>query len=225
MPSVGLLEREAVDAVLTPMTAALGGDEGAARRYARAWRNLVRATIGERDVPPTAVAVLDQLALTAPFAPGGPIDALVSAASGIIEGVPLSPIGADAAALPDPLAYQRFSRVVLLELSGAGTGLERLMAAWQLSITDVARLFGVARQAVQQWLDDGAPPARQPKLATILRIADLLDRNLVPERVPAVVRTPAAAYGHRSILQAIADDAHEAVREAVERSFDWASTA
>ena len=115
--------------------------------------------------------------------------------------------------------------MVLLELSGAGTGLERLMAAWHLSITDVARLFGVARQAVQQWLDDGAPAARQPKLATILRIADLLDRNLLPERVPGVVRTPAAAYGNRSMLQAIAADDQGAVHEAVARSFDWASTA
>jgi hypothetical protein len=169
--------------------------------------------------------VLDHLALTAPFAPGGPIAALVSAARGIIADVPPLPTDAGPATLPDPVAYQRFSRVVLLELSGAGTGLERLIAAWQLSVSDVARLFGVARQAVQQWLDDGVPPARQPKLATILRIADLLDRNLLPERVPAVVRTPAAAYGDRSILQAIADDDHESVREVVERSFDWAATA
>jgi hypothetical protein len=147
----------------------------------------------------------------------------VSAASGIIADVPPR-LRTDPATLPDPLVYQRFSRVVLLELSGAGTGLEHLMAAWQLSITDVGRLFGVARQAVQQWLDDGVPPSRQPKLATILRIADLLDRNLLPERVPGLVRTPAGAYGRRSILQAIADDDHDAVRRAVERSFDWAST-
>ena len=223
--SVGRLERAAVDAVLVPLGSAVRGDEAAARRYARAWRGLVRDVVGARDVPPAALAILDQLALTAPFAPSGAIEALVSAASGIIDGVPFSPVDADPAALPDALAYQRFSRVVLLEVSGAGTGLERLMAAWQLSITDVARLFGVARQAVQQWLDDGVPPARQPKLATILRVADLFDRNLLPDRVPAVVRTPSRAYGNRSILQAVADDDHEAVREAVERSFDWASSA
>ena len=225
MTSVGLLDRTAVEAVLAPLPSAVRGDEAAARRYARSWRRLVRDVVGDHDVPAAAVAVLDQLALTAPFAPGGPIDALVSAASGIIDGVPLSPIDADPATLPDPLGYHRFSRVVLLEVSGAGTGLERLMAAWQLSITDLARLFGVARQAVQQWLDDGVPPARQPKLATILATADLLDRNLLSDRVPAVVRTPARAYGHRSILQAIADDDHDVVRDAVERSFSWATSA
>jgi hypothetical protein len=225
MSVVGVLDRGAVQAILSPLADAISGDEAAARRYARAWRRLVRDLVDESTAPEATVDVLDHLALTAPFAPGGPVAALVSAAGGIIEDVPLSPPRTDPATLPDPLAYQRFSRVVLLELSGAGTGLERLMAAWQLSITDVARLFGVARQAVQQWLDDGAPAARQSKLATILRIADLLDRNLLPERVPGIVRTPAPAYGDRSILQAIAADDHDAVHEAVARSFDWASTA
>lgn len=224
MSGLATIERTVVDAVLRPLPSALRGDEASARRYARAWRRLVRDLL-TGDAPPGAVDVLDQLALTAPFAASGPIDALVSAAGGIIDGVPPTPVVVDPAAFPDPLAYQRFSRVVLLELSGAGTGLERLMAAWQLSVTDVARLFGVARQAVQQWLDDGAPAARQPKLATILRLADLLDRNLLPERVPGVVRTPAAAYGNRSMLQAIAADDQGAVYEAVARSFDWASTA
>lgn len=225
MTPTELLDRDAVAAVLAPLEGALRGDEASARRFARAWRRLVRHVAGDGPVEPAALDVLDHLALTAPFAAGGPIAALVSAARGIIADVPPLPTDAGPATLPDPVAYQRFSRVVLLELSGAGTGLERLIAAWQLSVSDVARLFGVARQAVQQWLDDGVPPARQPKLATVLRIADLLDRNLLPERVPAVVRTPAAAYGDRPILQAIADDDHEAVREVVERSFDWAATA
>ena len=219
-------DRATVQDVLAPLTAALHGDEASARAYARAWRRLVRDVLGEPDgVPPTAVDVLDQLAVTAPFAPGGPIAALMSAAGGIIGAVPARPLEIEPADLPAPLEYQRFSRIVLLELSGAGTGLEPLAAAWQLSVTDVARLFGVARQAVQQWLDAGVPSARQPKLAVILRIADLLDRNLVPERLPAVVRTPATAYDDRSILEAIADDDHETVLCAVERSFDWASTA
>ena len=40
-----------------------------------------------------------------------------------------------------------------------GLELARLMAGWQLSTLDVARLFGVTRQAVQQWLEDGAGSA------------------------------------------------------------------
>ena len=208
----------------TSLGAALRGDEAAARRYARAWRRLVREVAAGREPPVAALDVLDHLALTAPFAPEGPVAALVSAAAGIMGGMTSRPFRDVASDLPEVLDYHRFSRVVLLELSGAGTGLERLMAAWQLSVTDVGRLFGVARQAVQQWLDDGVPPARQPKLGVVLRIADLLERNLQPERMPAVVRTPARAHGNRSILQAIGDDDHDRVLEVVARSFDWSAT-
>ena len=225
MTAVLQLDRATVDAIVIPLGEGLRGGEAAARRYARAWRRLVRDLVGDRDAPAAALDVLDHLALTAPFAPEGPVAALVSAATSIIPGMDPRTFSGSPAELPDPLDYQRFSRIVLLEMSGAGTGLERLTAAWQLSVTDVGRLFGVARQAVQQWLVDGVPPARQPKLATVLRIADLLERNLLPERVPAVVRTPAVAYGNRSILHAIGDDTHEAAFQAVERSFDWAASA
>jgi transcriptional regulator with XRE-family HTH domain len=99
------------------------------------------------------------------------------------------------------------------------------MTGWQLSVSDVARLFGVTRQAVQQWLEGGVPPARQPTLLQILRIADLLQGNLQSSRIPAVVRSDAAAYGGRSMLELIADGRHDELLGSVERSFDWASTA
>ena len=212
--------------VLAELPAALSGDEAAARRYARAWHELVRELLASRPNAPAAAAdVLDLVALTAPFAAGGPLRALMSAASGILPSKSRSAPPTVPLEIPDTLDYQRFARVVLQELSGAGTGLERVMAAWQLSVTDVARLFGVARQAVQQWLGQGVPPARQPKLTALLRLAELLERNLRPERIPAIVRAPADAYGGRSILQTIADDKHDSLLDVVERSFDWSATA
>jgi hypothetical protein len=219
--------QSSTEALLTEAVAllpsALAGDEGAARRYARAWRRLVRA-IAPGDAPPATVAVLDHLALTAPFDPAGPGRALVSAAAGIIDAVPMRTDGGPAP-LPGEVDYQRFSRTVLAEISGAGTGLERLVAGWQLSITDVARLFGVSRQAVQQWLDGGVPPSRQSKLLDVLRVADLLERNLVPERIPGVVRSPAPAFEGRSMVELIALDRHHELLDEVARSFDWAATA
>lgn len=224
MPATPTLDGALVHDLRTSLGAALRGDEAATRRYARAWRRLVREVAAEREPPGATLDVLDHLALTAPFSPEGPVAALVSAATSIMGGMTSRTFRDVPSDLPDALDYHRFSRVVLLELSGAGTGLERLMAAWQLSITDVGRLFGVARQAVQQWLDDGVPAARQPKLAVVLRIADLLERNLLPDRVPGVVRTSARAYGNRTILQAIGDDDHDRVLEVVARSFDWSAT-
>ncbi len=204
---------------------ALHGDAAAARRYARAWRGLVRSLLASNEAAAAAADVLDHVALTAPFHPDGPIEALLSAAAGIIDGMRSSPVSSAPAPVPTPLHYERFTLAVLDELAGRGSDLGRLMAGWQLSVSDLARLFGVTRQAVQQWLEDGVPPARQPKLLQILRIADLLQGNLQPSRIPAVVRSDAGAYGGRSMLELIADGRHDELLGSVERSFDWASTA
>ena len=204
---------------------ALRGEAAAARRYARAWRALVRSLLASHDAGAAAADVLDHVALTAPFHPEGPVRALLSAASGIIEGMRSSTVSSPPAPLPAQLDYERFTLAVLQELSGPGSELARLMAGWQLSVSDMARLFGVTRQAVQQWLDNGVPPARQPKLLQVLRIGDLLERNLQPSRIPAVVRSDAGAFGGRSMLELIARDRHQELLDSVERSFDWASTA
>lgn len=224
--AVDLLEAPA-DRIERLIPAALAGDERSARAYARAWNELVGGLLVEHpDAPPGARAVLQHLALTAPFHPEGPIVAMMSAASDIIRGMIAPPARASAPAdVPTALDYQRFSRFVLLETSGAGTGLERLLASWDLTVTQLANLFGVRRQAVEQWLDRGVPPARQPKLVVAHRIADLLERNLRPERIPTVVRAPAQVFGNASILELIAADRHGELLDAVARSFDWAATA
>ncbi len=209
------------------LPAALAGDEQAARRYARAWRALVLVLMAENpEAPPAATEVLDHLALTAPFDHEGPFQALVSVAAGIIPGMELVTAPRTArSALPRPDDYARFARTVVNELSGAGPGLDHLMASWGVTVTDVARLFGVRRQAVQQWLDQGLPAARQPKLVAILEIADLLERNLLPERIPGIVRTASEAYDGRSMLELIAADRQDDLLQSVRRSFDWAWSA
>ncbi|MGH2649596.1 MAG: hypothetical protein ACRDHS_08825 [Actinomycetota bacterium] len=213
--------------VLRWLPAALAGDERAGHRYARAWHELVRAIVSERPgAPPSAPDVLDHLALTAPFDPAGPLRALVSVAASIIPDMEPVTIPRPARTiLPPSPDYRRFARAVLVELSRGGSELDRLVDAWGLTITDVARLFGVRRQAVQQWLEEGVPAARQPKLLTLLEIADLLERNLRPERIPGVVRAPAEAYEGHSMLELIAADHHQELLESVRRSFDWAWTA
>ncbi len=221
------LDAEASAEVRRSLPLALRGDEAACIAYARAWERLVADLLAPYpDVPAAATGVLERLAVTAPFEPEGPFRALVSVAAGIIPGMDApTTTRTRPAAPPEPVELARFTRFVLAELVGAGTGLEALMASWRLSITDVARLFGVRRQAVQQWLAQGVPPARQPKLLAILGIADLLERNLLPERIPAVVRGPSPADGGASMLDALAADRHEELLERTRRSFDWAWSA
>jgi transcriptional regulator with XRE-family HTH domain len=103
--------------------------------------------------------------------------------------------------------------------------LRRLMEAFELSKTELGSLFGVRRQAVDQWLERGVPSERQEKVQTLLAIADLLERKLKPGRLAGVARRPADAYGGKTMLELIAADRHRELLELVRESFDWASAA
>ncbi|MGH2812878.1 MAG: hypothetical protein ACRDI1_09225 [Actinomycetota bacterium] len=122
--------------------------------------------------------------------------------------------------------FTRFSRNVWSELEGPGRPqLEVLMDSFELSKTEVARLFGVRRQAIDQWLKSGVPANRTEKLASVLAIADLLTNKLKTDRVPGVVRRPSGAFGGNSILECIAADRHLEVLDSLHETFDWAATA
>jgi hypothetical protein len=94
-----------------------------------------------------------------------------------------------------------------------------------LSKTELGRLFGVTRQAVDGWHRHGVPPARQAKAATVAAIADLLAHRLKRERIPGLARRPARAYGGLTMLEMVERNRHDELHALIRRSFDWASTA
>lgn len=232
---------------------AVRGSEAAARAYARAWRELVeaflRAIRAEHpdvitatedgrlvviDANGSAVPrrLLDNLALQAPFSPWverfgpgrGAAVFLLNELRAAVTG--LEPLPAAGSALPhweaDELDLARFSHATLA--GAAETELDRIERVFGLTTTETARLFGVRRQAVSQWREAGVPAARASKVTIVARVADLLDRMLVADRIPGIARTPADAYGGRTMLEMIADDRHEELLAIVEASFDWAAT-
>jgi len=177
--------------------------------------------------------VLESEALIAPFSPWvarandlgtGSCAALLQSLRTAIRG--LRPVLLDASALPhldvsvDQLAA--FRRNVTSALGDDERDLDRIQRIFDLNITDLGRLFGVTRQAVAQWQSTQVPAARREKVSTVGSIADLLDSRLKSDRIPGVVRRPAAAYGGRSILTMIEEDRHGDVLEQVRSSFDWA---
>jgi DNA-binding XRE family transcriptional regulator len=119
----------------------------------------------------------------------------------------------------------RFFSACTSALAGIELPLERVRNAFGLNRTEAAALFGVSRQALEGWERNGIPVDRQAKLSTINAIADLLETQLKADRVPAVVRRQAPAYGGRSILEAIEAGAEQDVLEALRAGFDWASGA
>ena len=127
----------------------------------------------------------------------------------------------------DDLTAHRFLRRVRFHLNHPDDEhpLRRLMDAFELSKTELGSLFGVRRQAVDQWLERGVPSERQEKVQTLIAIADLLERKLKPGRLAGVARRPADAYSGMTMLELIAADQHRELLELVRESFDWASAA
>jgi hypothetical protein len=127
----------------------------------------------------------------------------------------------------DDVAAQRFLRRVRFYLNRPDTEnpLRRIMDAFALSKTDVAKLFAVSRQAVDGWLAGGVPADRQEKLATLLALCDLLERKLKADRLPGIARRAADAYGGQTMLELIAADRHHELLQSVRDSFDWQTAA
>jgi hypothetical protein len=60
-------------------------------------------------------------------------------------------------------------------------------------------------------------------VTVVARVADLLDRMLVADRIPGIARTRADAYGGRTMLEMIAADDHEELLATIAASFDWSA--
>lgn len=131
------------------------------------------------------------------------------------------------ASVGDDLDGQRFIRRVrrFLNHPEAQHPLHRIADAFGLSKTELAGLFGVRRQAVDQWVARGVPAERQEKVATLDALIDVLDRKLKPGRLPGVARRPAEAYGGKTMLDLIREDRQREVLDLVHASFDWATAA
>jgi DNA-binding XRE family transcriptional regulator len=119
----------------------------------------------------------------------------------------------------------RFYRAVGDELARVRSPLDRVASVLGVSRTEFAHLFGVRRQAIEQWEARGVPGERQEKLATLDAIVDLLTAKLKADRIPGVVRRPAPVYGDRSILEAIAAGNEALVLGELRNAFDWAAAA
>jgi hypothetical protein len=127
----------------------------------------------------------------------------------------------------DDLDAQRFIRRVrhYLNHPEAEPALLRVKEAFALSKTELGRLFGVRRQAIDQWIAKGVPAERREKLATLEALVELLQRKLKPNRLPGVARRPADAYGGNTMLDLIGEDRHRELLELTRHSFDWATAA
>ncbi len=237
----------AVEAIEASLPGAIAGQRQEVRAYVAAYRELIDRILdglGQSHSDPTEVqpggpwrnAVLEREAMKAPFTDWvgtlglgeGTAVALVASLRELLPGaepLPRPPRRRPPVWDLDEQAVARFFRAVLEELERPRAPFERIRSLLELNQTELARLFGVRRQAVDNWGVHGVPAERLEKLATLGEITDLLAAKLKADRVPGVVRRPAPAYGGRSALAAIADGDQELVLAELRDAFDWASAA
>jgi len=85
----------------------------------------------------------------------------------------------------------------------AVAGLRWVLEVWNLSQSDVARLFGVSRQAVGKWLVEGIPASRVGDIGDLSAATDLMMHYLERDRIPTVVRREAGGLGGVSLLDLV----------------------
>ena len=98
--------------------------------------------------------------------------------------------------------------------------LQRFAQLWGLSNSGAARCFGVSRQAFSKWLTAGPPADRADDVSHVESVTDLLDRYVKRERIPAVVRRPAANLGDMSLIDALEAGRYRQAAQAVAAMFD-----
>lgn len=98
-------------------------------------------------------------------------------------------------------------------------GLKRVLAIWDLNQSDAAGIFGVSRQAISKWFDQGVPPDRAEVVADLAAATDLLVRHLKRDRIPGVVRRAAPALGGVSLVDRLKQREYSAVLDACRAMF------
>jgi uncharacterized protein (DUF2384 family) len=110
----------------------------------------------------------------------------------------------------------------MFRLTASNAALEHTQEIMGLSTAEIAALFGVRRQAVDQWKKNGIPHERMAQVDRVADVATVLYTDLLPERIPQVVRTPARGLGGRTILQVLAEpDGPEQVRGYLARLYSF----
>ncbi len=101
----------------------------------------------------------------------------------------------------------------------------RIAEVFVLSVAELGELFGVPEQTAAGWLTTGIPAEQRAKVAGVLAIANLLTRYLKADRISAIARRPAEAYGGRTMLQIIAAGDHEELLRSVRALVDFGGVA
>jgi hypothetical protein len=78
--------------------------------------------------------------------------------------------------------------------------LQAIASIFGLTHREIGELFGVERQAVQQWFKNGVPLLRVADVGRIAQAARALHDYFKPERIPQIVRQRVPAFRGKTVL-------------------------
>lgn len=97
--------------------------------------------------------------------------------------------------------------MAMAQIEVRGTpALDRVQHAFQLTGSELGALFGVTRQAVEQWRVRGVPVQRSADVDRVAEAAAIFTETFIPARVPQIVRTPGRGLHGRTVLEVLATD-------------------
>lgn len=108
-----------------------------------------------------------------------------------------------------------------LDRHRAGQSLVRTLAVWDVNQSQAAGFFGVSRQAVSKWMEQGVPADRAQAIADLAAATDVLIHYLKRDRIPAVVRRPIPGLENQSLLDLLAGGHTEVLLNACRDMFSF----
>jgi len=128
--------------------------------------------------------------------------------------------------LPEGADVERFRRMCEVAVRKMRPPLSYVASQFGLTRQELASLFGVSRQAVDEWESrDRVPNRHAQKLADLVAVAELLDRKLKPGRLQLLVRQPSPAFDGATFLDMVRNNRTSDIRRQTEEALDWAATA
>lgn len=128
-------------------------------------------------------------------------------------GIPTKPLRPNRRAAEDlrarpALSLERLHTIAteVLRVAGSISALDELVRIFGVSSGEAAQIFGVSRQAVDQWRQNGVPADRLADVERVRDVGRVLYDELIPERIPQVARNPARGLAYRSILEVLAEE-------------------
>lgn len=103
----------------------------------------------------------------------------------------------------------------------AGRLLDEIREIFGLSETELADLFRVRRPSLTAWRETGLPQTRMATAERLLDLAHVFAREVIPGRIPEIVRTPDEWLGGRSVLTVVATEGPEPIYGYLHRLFSY----